>query len=364
MTDQDDVDRLHRQIRAMGIVNQQLRAQLDAANQELAPRRDRARSPFEDPLDPPPVGPAVRRATIAATWFEDRARPVALDDTELVVTDDGDTYVVEGDVRRRVRSGLVVAALERLLGARRAVEAAELEAWTEGPAVEVLEAGPGLPFLVVGDRRLPVTGIPLPFPVREDAVAALLEGPELDLGQATVRRDREADAWIHQLADREIDDDDGGRVVHAEDGSRYVVDGTLRRPIRSAMLLDALVDLLGPSQPISAEALGALTDGPPVEILEAERGSPFVAVGRRRHPVRGFPLPFPAAQPSADRLRPGATVDVSAAFSQQRRDAAAARARDANPDPVAELRALIERSGGALPAAKALARKGTRRLRR
>jgi len=363
VTDQDDVDRLHRQIRAMGIVNQQLRAQLEAANHELTPHRDRARSPFEDPENPPPVGQAVRRAAIAAEWIDARPHRPANAVDQLVLSAEGDTFLIEGEVRRRVRSGLLVAALERLLGARAAVTAADLAAWTEGPPVEVLEAGPGLPFVVVGGRRLPVTGIPLPHPVAEDAVAALLLGPELDLAQMTVRRDREADAWIDLLVDRDVDADLAPFVARADDGSWFVVDGELLREIRSAMVLDALLELLGPSCPLPVSQAAALTDGPPVELVESDLGSPFFVLGARRYPVRGFPLPYPAAPRSADRLRPGPTIDVSASFSRQRRDAAAARAREANPDPVAELRALVERSGGSVPAARALARKGLRRFR-
>lgn len=364
MTDQDDVDRLHRQIRAMGVVNQQLRAQLDAANQELVPRRDRARSPFDDPENPPPVGQAIRRSAIAAEWVEATPQRAPEPEHQLVLTAEDDTFLIEGDVRRRVRSGLVVAALERLIGARRPVTATDLAAWTEGPPVEVLEAGPGLPFLLVGGRRLPVTGLPLPHPVTEDAVAALLVGPELDLAQMTVRRDREADAWIDRLVDRDVDENVAPVVARTDDGSWFVVDGDLRRPIRSAMVLDALMELLGPSHTLPVSQAAALTDGPPVELVESDLGSPFFVLGARRYPVRGFPLPYPAAPRSADRLRPGPTVDVSAAFTRQRRDAAAARVREANPDPVAELRALVERSGGAIPAARALARKGFRRFRR
>lgn len=361
VTDDDEIERLRRQVRAMGVVNQQLRAQLVAATDELAPRR-RAEAALGDPERPPLVGSAPRRGTIAADWLAGLAPVKGAPRPELVISPAGDRYLIEAGTRRLIRSGSVAAALERGAGPRREVTDDELAQWPEGPPVEVLETDQGAPFVVVGGLRRPVRGLTLAFPVDPIAAQKLLEGPPLDLSLTVARRDREADAWSSVLA--AVDAAAPARLVRAPGSGLVVLDGNLRRRVRSRLLIPLLESLLGPTRDVTDEEVDRHDDGPPVELLEARTGPPFLVIGGRRHAVTGFPVPYPISQDAADRLRDGPVVDASDCYAQEAADARFARERAANPDPVAELRSLVTTSGGVVGAARALARKGAGKVRR
>jgi hypothetical protein len=156
-----EIERLRRQLRAMSAVTRQLYAQLEALRptSQLKPRRH----------------------GLATEWVAELERTAHPAPVELYVTTDGAVWLREGGTRRGVKSGLLAAALEHQLGPRRTIDRSELEQWVEGPPVEVLEAVTGPPFLVVGGQRLPVRGLPAPFPVPLEAVIRFPEGPELDL---------------------------------------------------------------------------------------------------------------------------------------------------------------------------------------
>lgn len=361
VTDNDEVERLRRQVRAMGVVNQQLRAQLVAATDELAPRR-RAEAALRDPDRPPLVGSAPRRGAVAADWLAGLAPVKGAPRPDLVIGPAGDRYLIEAGTRRLIRSGALAAALERGAAPRRDVTDDELAHWPEGPPVEVLETDQGAPFVVVGGLRRPVRGLTLAFPVDPVAAQKLPEGPPLDLSLTTARRDREADAWTAVLAT--VDTAAPARLVRTPGYGLVVLDGSLRRRVRSRLLVPVLESLLGPTRDVTDEEVDGHGDGPPIELVESRTGPPFLIIGGRRHAVTGFPVPYPITQDAADSLRDGPVVDASECYAQEAADARFARDRAANPDPVAELRSLVATSGGVVGAARALARKGTRKVRR
>jgi hypothetical protein len=185
-------ERLQRQVRAMGAVNRQLQAQLEGAV-------GRTWTPSSGPgngdlLTSPDVAlsgertASVRRASIASTWLEQLAVSVEGPKPFLVHAKNGRTFLIEGGYRREVRAGLLVAALERMLGRTHTVPDSEFDRWTDGVPVEVLEGAQGPPFVVVGGRRLPLRGLPLPHSVGAEQVQLFPRGPELNLAAANVSR--------------------------------------------------------------------------------------------------------------------------------------------------------------------------------
>jgi hypothetical protein len=389
MTDQDDGEILRRRIRALSAVNEQLRAQLEATQAELrtAPRQAVAVDPLGERREPVPVGLAPRRGAIAADWLGQLPAPG--EPAELVEAPDGATFVLEGTQRRRVRSGLVVMAVEALLGERRPIDDDELASTSEAAPVEVLEAGTGLPFVVIGQKRLAVRGLPLPYPVDQTEADAIRPGPDLDLPAAvTPRRVHEADGWIAASA---AAPSQPARLVVAPDGAAFVVEDDRRRAVPSGLLVPALAELLGDARPIEAAELAALRDAPAVEVLEAPTGEPFVVIGGRRTRVLGYPMPFPVHQDRADSLPDGPPLDIGGAPRRARtalvdernraaaeRDRAerktervqakldaanrAAARRRANPDPAGELRALIAKKGGVAPTVTGFAVRRARKV--
>lgn len=157
----DEAHQLRRRLRAMAAVNSQLRGQLD----------DRSRTI--------PVL-ATRRAQTARTWQFDTEH-VPLASLDLVVSSAGPAYVIERGRRRRIKAGLLMPALERAIGTRRAMSAAAIDDLPEGPPVEVLEGPSGPPFLVLGGQRVPLRGLPVPYPVDIDTATGLPQGPVMSV---------------------------------------------------------------------------------------------------------------------------------------------------------------------------------------
>ena len=170
MSDQADAEigRLRRQVRAMSAVTRQLQAQLASAGRTSQSR--------------------ARRTGQADSWLPDLERLAQPVEVAVLALPDGQVWLREGDTRRRVKASLLTLALEQEFGARRAVEASELEQWVEGPPVEVFETSSGPPFLIVGGQRLPLRGLPTPYPVPAEAAARFPEGNELDVWRATRAR--------------------------------------------------------------------------------------------------------------------------------------------------------------------------------
>jgi hypothetical protein len=149
----------------MASVNRQLHAQLD---EPVSARRE-------------------RRSNIGIGWIE-QLGTLGAGEARLARADDGAIFVIEGARRRPVRSGLLAAALEELLGPAIELTPAEIERLVESVPVEMFESSTGAPFVVIGGRRHGVRGVPLPYPVDNRHAAEFAEGPELNLAAANVAR--------------------------------------------------------------------------------------------------------------------------------------------------------------------------------
>jgi hypothetical protein len=185
-----EVERLQRQVRAMGAMNRQLQAQLDGGNGRAwgagQAAGDLLATTASTGFGTSAAG--ARRAETASTWLEALSGGMEGPKPFLVHRKKGRPFLVEGGYRREVRSGLLAAALEEMLGRSRKVPDPEFDRWTDGVPVEVLEGPQGPPFIVVGGRRLPLRGMPLPYPVGGDQVEPLPKGPELNVASANVSR--------------------------------------------------------------------------------------------------------------------------------------------------------------------------------
>jgi hypothetical protein len=165
-----ELERLRRQLRALSLVNRQLHTQLEGGVVRLTgAATNAARGAL-----------TVRRTAEGGAWLEHLhlhggGEPV------LVRTPTQGVFVVEGHMRRPVRSGLLFAALTRVLDPPREMTDRDVERWSLGPPVEVLEAGTGAAFLVVGGRRLPLRGLPLPYLVSTNDMLLFPEGEELNV---------------------------------------------------------------------------------------------------------------------------------------------------------------------------------------
>jgi len=271
-------------------------------------------------VDALPEGPQLdvagalvpRRATNPTDWVAALVDATATDDAHLAVSPDGTTLLVEGRRRRPIRARVLIPALETAIGPRRPIDDAALAALDEGPPVEVLEGRSGLPFVVVGGRRLPVTGLPLPHPIDRSALDGLPEGPTLDAPAALLpRRGNAAGAWLAGLSASATATDRSAEIVTRPDGSVHLRDGAAHRKITSGLLLPALEERYGARRPATEPELEAWVEGPPVEILEARTGLPFVVIGGVRVPIRNLPLPHPVGASTLDGLPEGPALDIS-----------------------------------------------------
>jgi hypothetical protein len=163
-TEESETERLRRQVRAMGAVNRQLHAQIEGGFVgDMAP----ASSDEGDLLTPAGRGfrsGGSRRASEASAWIQQLERHAGGGQPVLVRASNGKTFVIEGEYRREVRAGLLVPALERLLGEARPVDDAQLASWSESAPVEVLEGPKGPPFVIVGGKSGKVSSSTSPRP--------------------------------------------------------------------------------------------------------------------------------------------------------------------------------------------------------
>ena len=174
----DELERLRRQLRAQSTVNRQLHAQLEGGTVRVAAAgRSTGATGARNAL-------TVRRVAEGGAWLE-HLHMHGGGDPFLVRTPTKGMYVIEGDMRRPVKAGILFTALTRVLGAPREMTDQDLRRWSTGPPVEVMESGSGPAFLVVGGRRLPLRGLPLPFLVSTDDMLLFPEGEELHVATAT-----------------------------------------------------------------------------------------------------------------------------------------------------------------------------------
>ena len=173
----EEVRRLRRQLRAQSAVNRQLHAQLDGGSMRVASSRGGGSDGAGATLN-------LRRVTEGSSWLEQLQmhggrKPF------LVQTPTQGSYAIDGDMRRQVKAGMLFAALTRVLGNPRDVSDQELERWSPGPPVEVLESDSGPAFLVIGGRRLPLRGLPLPYLVSSEDMLLFPEGEELNIAASS-----------------------------------------------------------------------------------------------------------------------------------------------------------------------------------
>jgi hypothetical protein len=185
-TDTGEVERLRRHLRALSAVNRQLHAQLEGGAVRLA---EGAGASHDDPLggtNGVGVGHTamgVRRASIASTWLE-QLELLGGGNATLVRTPKRGMYVIEGTLRRRIKSGMILLALARVFGEARELRDSELDRWEEGPPVEIMEGGTGPAFVVVGGKRWPIRGLPLPYLVTTEEMLRWPEAKELNVAAA------------------------------------------------------------------------------------------------------------------------------------------------------------------------------------
>jgi hypothetical protein len=169
-------ERLRRELRALAAVNRQLQASRD---QQVVTR-------------------AVRRSGVGGAWIESLAA-VGIRESRVVRAPDGSVFLVEGSTKRPLRSGLLAAAIENVLGETTDVTEEELQQLTEGPPVALFEGTKGNPFVIIGGRRHSVTGLPLPYPVDDLQASDLPEGEEINVAAANISRRRFDEARTGQF---------------------------------------------------------------------------------------------------------------------------------------------------------------------
>jgi hypothetical protein len=184
MNEMSENERLKRHLRAMSAVNRQLQAQLDGGT--VTGVGAAGASSSDDLLTSAGADGrrrtlTIRRAGTASAWLDQLRIQGSSGALYLVRAPNGYAYLIEGTMRRRIKAGLLTAALRHALGPARDVSDAEVDGWSEGPPVEVLEGGTGPAFVIMGGRRLPLRGLPLPYPVSTDEMLQFPTGEELNV---------------------------------------------------------------------------------------------------------------------------------------------------------------------------------------
>jgi hypothetical protein len=170
----EELQRLRRQLRAQSAVNRQLHAQIESGTVRVAA------SGLSDGLDGTGGALTQRRVELGGSWLKQLHMHGGRDPILVHTPTQGD-YVVEGGMRRPIKAWILIAALTRVLGPPREVSDQEVQRWSEGPPVMVMESGSGPPFLIVGSRRLPLRGLPMPHLVSTADMLLFSEGEELNV---------------------------------------------------------------------------------------------------------------------------------------------------------------------------------------
>lgn len=172
-TDLDD--RLRRQLRAMAAVNRQLHDQI--AESAGAP------------------GPVSGANVPASTTHPDRTEVPPMSSPSgstgtpyLTRRSDGVVFLVDGDGRRKVRSGLLAAALQLAFGSPKPEGDEAYGAPGDVPELEILRGPSGDPFVLIDGTRRVLKGLPVPRTLTSAEVERHPMGPALDLGRAVVAR--------------------------------------------------------------------------------------------------------------------------------------------------------------------------------
>jgi hypothetical protein len=100
---------------------------------------------------------------VVRQWLERLAADPGDSVPQLVRSDDRSLHLLDGRHRREVGSGLVGAILEAEFGPARSTTAAELALYEDGPPVVLLVDDLQDVYVVAGNQRYRVTGIPVPL---------------------------------------------------------------------------------------------------------------------------------------------------------------------------------------------------------
>jgi hypothetical protein len=182
-TQTHDADRTRRQMRALAAVNRQLHSQLEGGTMRVA-RGAGAQHNELLGVDGTEYGHAGARRVAAADWLN-QLELQGGSDARLVRAPKRGVFVLEGSLRRQVKAGMVTIALARFLGEPRDIAPAELDRFREGPPVEVMEADSGPAFVIVGGRRWPIRGLPLPYRISNEEMHRFPEARELNIASVT-----------------------------------------------------------------------------------------------------------------------------------------------------------------------------------
>ena len=176
---------MRRHLRALSAVNRQLHAQIETGTvRRAAAGPDSGESPtVDDGMVRRPATLTPRRVSEGSRWLE-QLQIYGGGDPYLVRAPTEGVFLVEGELRRRIKSGLLFAELARALGEPAEIKDSAIAGWREGPPVELLEGGTGRAFIVVGGRRLPIRGLPLPYLVSTEEMLLFPEGEELNVASA------------------------------------------------------------------------------------------------------------------------------------------------------------------------------------
>lgn len=221
----DEHERLRRHLRALSAVNRQLHAQVEggALRPVAAASRDDLLGGGSDGAGNRLAMLALRRGAAGSEWIEQLQLLGSAAEPFLARCPSRGSYLIEGRLRRQIKAGILIAALERMIGDSREMSQADLDHYTDGPPVEVLEGPTGPAFVIVAGRRLPLRGLPLPYPVTLEEMLRFPEGQELRI---VGRRTRSA--RVRSLMSREGALGAGAAVVKR--GSRRVLKSA--RPVR------------------------------------------------------------------------------------------------------------------------------------
>ncbi|HEY5076204.1 MAG TPA: hypothetical protein VIJ48_01750 [Acidimicrobiia bacterium] len=219
---QDETERLRRHLRALSAVNRQLHAQLEGgAPRVVDPGRARDDILAGDDAGARTSMLSIRRASSGSEWIEQLQLLAGASDPFLARSPKRGAFVVEGALRRQIKAGMLFVALERVIGPARVMRDAEIDRFTEGPPVEVLEASSGPAFVIVAGRRLPIRGLPLPHPVTDEERLRFPEGEELRVGTGSGGKRRAGLRQARSLVQRE--GVVGGGVAVARRGARRLL---------------------------------------------------------------------------------------------------------------------------------------------
>jgi hypothetical protein len=206
-TDSGELGRLRRQLRAQSALNRQLYAQLDGGGIRIGARRGPGSGGAGTTM-------SLRRVAEGGSWLE-QLRMHGGGKPFLVQTPTRRLYAIDGDLRRQVKAGMLFAALTRVLGTPRQVSDHDLERWNPGPPVEVLESDSGPAFVVIGGRRLPLRGLPLPYLVSSEDMLLFPEGEELNIAALYRPAARSRRARVRQVLETEGPVRGGAKLARA-----------------------------------------------------------------------------------------------------------------------------------------------------